>query len=66
MNSQKDRPVYVRPSIHKAIRKIAFLSELSMESIVNTILEDVVNDRESLNKILLQLEVDPRCLDEGM
>ncbi len=60
---QKSKPVYLSYTLHKTIKEIALLCDLTIEKIVNMLLEDDVKDRERLRKVLLELETNPECID---
>lgn len=64
LRSQKDKPVLICPVTHKVIRRIAFQCEIAIERLVNALLERDLQDKEGLKKVLLELEIDPKCLDE--
>ncbi len=64
LNSQKDKPVHIYSPIHKTLKRIAFQCETSLEKLVNAILEKSLNDRNMLEQVMLELEMDPKCLDE--
>lgn len=64
ISSKRDKPVMVYWDTHKTLKKIAFDCEIAMERLVNKLLEHDVTDNERLKKALLELEADPKCLDE--
>lgn len=65
LNSKsQDRPVLIYGKIHRRLKRIAFLCETTIERLVNNLLEKDIEDRERLEKLLLELEIDPKCLDE--
>jgi hypothetical protein len=37
---------------------------MAMEKLVNKLLEKDLEDKERLKKVLLELEIDPKCLED--
>lgn len=64
LNSRKNKPVYLYPEIHRNLKRIAFHCETTIEKLVNLLLEKDLADRERISNVLLELEIDPKCLDE--
>ncbi|MEM2760478.1 MAG: hypothetical protein QXU32_11870 [Nitrososphaerales archaeon] len=64
LNHQKDKPVRLYAINHKALKRISFQCEIALEALVNSMIAKVLNDKEFLEEILRELEVEPRCMDE--
>jgi hypothetical protein len=64
LNPNKDKPVAIYHQNHKALKRIAFQCEMAMEKLVNKLLEKDLEDKERLKRVLLELEIDPKCLED--
>jgi hypothetical protein len=64
LNSVRNKPVQIYPANHKLLKRLAFQCELSLERLVNSLLDKAVKNRGMLEEVLLELEIDPRCMDE--
>lgn len=64
LNGQKDKPVRLYYSNHKTVKRMGFQCTIAIEKLVNIIIEKATSDRDFMEKVLLELGVEPKCLDE--
>lgn len=64
ISAKKDKPVHIYVENHKTLKRIAFQCEIALEMLVNKLLEKDILDKEKIKEVLLELEVDPKCIDE--
>ena len=57
MDEHRRKVVEVRVDLHQRIRKLALLNDLRIYALANAIIEEMLNDEETINALIKRLKL---------